>query len=208
MPSYPEIFARAMALPSGVYIDANRLDLNEKNTRLIGMDAHGITNATSWISAVGTFGGNPCPPIFAYNPATRTAGVLHVAVDEGLKAEFLKFALRLRASAEEPLKLHVMGASICRVQFDNAYRVKCMTDLLAGIEEAGNIELVTFDVYDKLKPHTVAIDARDGSLIQGSAYFTTQEEGINIGDRFRNVRNRTLGTNFDGTLPEFQLAQV
>ncbi len=77
------------------------------------------------------------------------------------------------------------------IKSPNFQRFHVVSELFEVIKKEDGISLETFDVYDIQKPHAVALDAKNGKLIQGSMLFSTEQQAADDIKRHATVNDLT-----------------
>lgn len=164
----------------------------------------GKTNATSQYPVLGTSYVVSCTAMILYNPKTKTAVIRHEAQ---LEPDDFKDALAsVRRSDDEAVKAYIVGAGGSDSAELNGHTIAQLGPLSQAIAETPNIQVELFDVYDKPKPASFALDTRNGRLIRGSDLVMNQEQAADAPSAFIPDWKAVHKPNeiFDGTLPEYQ----
>jgi hypothetical protein len=174
-----EAYRAAEGLRGGRYHTPQLANISEDDAILTGMGCVGVTNSTSLKPIIGTNGFTPCTAIIMYNPKTKTAGVIHNVEHSPEALAELLAKVRQPDAVGQSVQVHVMGCPKYGDNPDDSRNVKRrarLQKLVDDISTLPDVQIKTFDVYDKKKPHAVAIDTRNGKLIRGSDLFQTEDE--------------------------------
>jgi chemotaxis receptor (MCP) glutamine deamidase CheD len=201
-------FERAMALPTPDYPPLKDVAaIDAEKTMLVEYDQIGLTNSRSIHPILGTAGFGTCIVVILYDRRTKTAALLH---DTGTEVKSTFKTLLEYFPGNRQLELHVLGGTFSgavRSEKDEKYNLETETilrefaDMIAGMD---NITLKTFDVFSKLKPTAIAIDARNGKLIAGSGLYRIESDANFNVDMLEQWNHAGEDNHFDGTAPEFQ----
>lgn len=174
-----EAYQAAEGLRGGKYHTPQLANISETDAILTGMGCVGVTNSTSLKPIIGTNGFTPCTAIIMYNPKTKTAGVIHNVEHTPEALAELLARVRSPDAVGQSVQVHVMGCPKHGNDSGDSRNVKRrvrLQKLVDDINSLPDVQIKTFDVYDKKKPHAVAIDTRNGKLIRGSDLFEREEE--------------------------------
>lgn len=200
----PEV-AQFYAISNGKYHTVSTANVAAENGVDVCMSNSGKTNATSQYPVIGTSYIVSCTAMILYNPKTKTAVIRHEAQ---LEPEDFKDALAsVRSSDDELVKAYIVGAGVYDNAELNGHAVAQLEPLSKAIAQMPNIQVEVFDVYDKPKPASFALDTRNGRLIRGSELVTNLDQAADAPSAFIPDWKAVHRPNeaFDGTLPEHQI---
>jgi hypothetical protein len=206
----PEVSAnielsRLYTVSSGKYHTISTANIVAENAVDVCMGNIGKTNATSQYPVIGTSYVVSCTAMILYNPKTKTAVIRHEAQ---LEPEHFKDALAsVRERDDEPVKAYIVGAGTYGSAQFNHHTIAQLEPLSKVIAQAPNVQVEVFDVYDKPKPASFALDTRNGRLIRGSELVKNLDQAADAPSAFiadwKAVHK--LNEMFDGTIPERQI---
>lgn len=211
-----QVFSEARALPTAKYFTPESARVDPDKTMVVGMSQTIISDSKSQYPVIGTNGFNPCLCLILYNKTGKAAIVRHEPLPDA--ALVRESVAQIRTDENDKIEAHLIGAAICDEEFfdmpdppdhilqmmmkSNASTIGNLEDVLHEIGKTPNITLKTFDVYDKPKPCSVAIDTRNGRLITGTDLIVSLGDAETLsGDKFDAWNEYEEGTVFDGRSP-------
>lgn len=161
-----------MALPPAPYIPVERKDFLPEEGREIDMNHAGLTDARSSAPMLGTFGLMTCMGVAAFNPATGTGGVAHLAQGED--------CVSLSKDSKKALEAMLSGmrsdsSQLIEVRMSGPYSAGGIEDtfiknVLEVLNHTQNVTILSADFKGKVFPSAVGLDTRrwEQGLLKGN----------------------------------------
>lgn len=198
-------------LPTAQYYTPALSNVQGDTVALMEQGFIGMTNHTSKKPVIGAYALNPCAVLILYNKKTKTAILKHrplisVLEPKTIEQDYRDLLAKVRSNDSEKIELHLIGGS----EYDQ-HVMRLTTELMDSVKNTPNLEVKTFDMFDKPKPVGVALDTRNGNLIRETRLVKNYDEAkqalceTSLFDEagFDEID----GMDFDGTLPEHQTSQ-
>jgi hypothetical protein len=180
---------QALRLPS-IYTsgEIGNRKLDQKEIHGVVQKEYGVTNSTSSIPVIGTWGLATCVAVVAYDANTKTAGIAHVDSSKSINslANFLNDVTGSESELSQ-IEVGLLGGEELSKDLINETIIFLLNK---------GVSLKYAEIMDRPHPNAFVIDSRDGKIYPN---IVPENCGENLDSRYNDLLSRSdLLKSFDG----------